>query len=457
MYEDIRCTTSKQNNTLTELIFHGINDIRNLAPALMDSLWDEYERQKNSLMMVASCSLVSPAVLACQGMVPVNVTAEGYPGARYHAGCAILDNIESYAIDLAKSAFNARYANVQPHSASTANEIVMFSLLEPNDVILGMDLNSGGHLSHGASISFSGTYFKSVKYGLDDDYQIDLNKVEALAIQHKPKLIICGTTAYSREIDFRAFRDIADRVGAYLLADISHISGLVIAGLHPSPIDIAHITTTCTHKQIFGPRGGLILAGDSYDIPIKIRTKNKTLKEHMQNAVFPFFQGAPMMNMIAGKAMALKIALTQEYKQTMVHIQCLARALANYLISIGYDIVSKGTDTHLILIDLDNKAITGDVAENLLEQCNIIVNRNNVPNRSKQQKEPAGIRIGTNSLAQRGFTIEDIIHCGELIDYILTRVVRKADGTFCITEEMKRDINYHVLELCKKNPIPGYI
>lgn len=450
-----RKSLSRDSNFST-LLSAGASDINKYFPQLYSILLQEYERQKNVLMMVASCSLVSPAILACQGMPLVNITAEGYPGMRYHAGCIQIDKVEGLAIDMAKRAFNAKYANVQPHSASTANEIVMFSLLNANDVILGMNLSSGGHLSHGADVSYSGTFFQSVKYGLDKDYLIDFNQVESLALKHKPKMIVCGTTAYTREINFKIFREIADRVGAYLIADISHIAGLVIAGLHPSPIDFAHITTTCTHKQLCGPRGGLILSGKDFEMEIEVKGHRKQLFSHLQSAVFPFFQGAPIENIIAAKAMTLQLAMSEEYSKTMRDIIKTAQTLAKYFVGVGYNVISGGTDTHMILIDLTEKGITGQVAEKALEQCGIIVNKNSVPNSQNHKKIPTGIRIGTNSLAQRKFSQNDIIKCAKLIDLVLSNILNLKDNNVRVDSKVKHIVLESVGKLCEKNPIPNY-
>ena len=336
-----------------ELFEKGIEEIQKENSKMLDILTSEYSRQKSVLMMVASCSYAHPSVLACMGMPIVNITAEGYPAARYHAGCCQVDKIETMAIENAKLAFGAEYVNVQPHSATTANEIIAYSLVKPGGTILGMSLNSGGHLSHGAKVSFSGTDFNVIRYGLDKDFLIDYDQVEELALQYRPKMIICGTTAYSRKIDFKRFREIADKVNAYLLADISHIAGLVIAGLHESPIDYAHITTTCTHKQLFGPRGGLILSGK--DAKRKLKDENITLEDKLQRAVFPFFQGAPMMNLIGAKAICLEMSMREEFSETMKLIVNNARVLADSLKERGFSVVSNMTENHIVLLDLSDK------------------------------------------------------------------------------------------------------
>lgn len=446
------------SSNLSDLLVRGVKHIEEINPDFMQILEREYIRQKSVLMMVASSSYVSPGVLACMGMPTVNITAEGYPHARYHAGCVEVDKIEEVAIANAKRVFNAAYANVQPHSATTANEIVTYSLVKPGGLIMGMNLSSGGHLSHGASVSYSGSDFQVVRYGLDENYLIDYDKVEELALQHQPKMIICGTTAYCRKIDFKRFREIADKVGAYLLADISHISGLVIAGLHESPIDYAHVTTTCTHKQLFGPRGGLILSGK--DAKSKIIGEDITLEDKLQRAVFPFFQGAPMINLIAAKAIALELAGSLEYTQTMQRVVDNAKMLAKCLHNVGFDIISSGTENHIVLVDLSNKCIGGDVAEKALEECGIIVNKNGVPNNkingNNTSKRPAGIRIGTNSISQRKMTAEAVRKCASMIADVLNNTYGDSLDTCKVDDAVKHDVLRKVDELCKEYPIPGY-
>lgn len=444
---------------LSNLLVSGIQQIEKVSPLLMENLEREYNRQNSVLMMVASCGYVYPGVLACMGMPTVNITSEGYPHARYHAGCEEIDKIEKYAVERAKEIFKAKYANVQPHSATTANEIVTYSLVKPGGRIMGMKLNSGGHLSHGASVSYSGTHFNAIRYGLDKNWQINYDEVEKLALSHHPDMIICGTTAYCRKIDFKRFREIADKVGAYLLADISHISGLIIAGLHQSPIDYAHITTTCTHKQLFGPRGGLILLGK--DAEMLVKGENITLKEKMQRAVFPFFQGAPMNNIIAAKAFAFEMAKTEHYKEIMRRIIEDAKVLAVTLQKTGFKIISNGTDNHIVLIDLSNKRISGDVAEKALEECGIIVNKNSVPNAIKGKQyssdKPAGIRIGMNSLAQRGMTKKAIEECGILIAEVLNSTRGESIDNYEIDSCIKKKALKQVKELCVRYPIPDYV
>src|SRR5262249_48197224 len=302
---------------------------------------------------------------------------------------------------------------VQPHSGSSANEIVMFSLLKPGDTILGLDLNCGGHLTHGSPVSVSGQYFNAIGYGLDPEGYIDYGQVRRLACAHKPKLMITGASSYPRVIDFEQFRGIADQVGAYLLADISHIAGLVVAGEHPSPIDHAHFTTTSTYKQLYGPRGGLILMGRDHDRPGP--DGKRALSELVQKAVFPFFQGTPNLSAIAAKARALALVATPEFKTMSRQIVSSARALARCFVDKGYRVLTGGTDNHLVLIDVLSSGVTGVVAERALEECNIVVNKNKIPGDTKPALVTSGMRLGTNSLALRGMTAREMLQCADLI------------------------------------------
>ncbi|NIR53071.1 serine hydroxymethyltransferase [candidate division KSB1 bacterium] len=439
---------------LAKYVQQGIEHLYSGDPTLYGLLYEEYHRQANVLTMVAASSVVDPSVLICDSMVPVNVTAEGYPGARFHAGCKVIDKIEQLAIDRAKEAFGAQYANVQSHSATTANQVVMCRLLKPGDTLLGMELNSGGHLTHGSKASVSGQYFNAIGYGLENHERIDYERVHRLAQEHMPKLIICGTTAYPRIIDFERFREIADEVGAYVLADITHIAGLIIAGLHPSPIDHVHFTTTCTHKQIYGPRGGLIMMGKDYDRPAP-DGKGK-LFEVVQKGVFPFFQGAPNLNSIAAKAKALGMVLTPEFKERMKRIVADARALARCFMEMGYHVITGGSDNHLVVVDVISNGITGLVAEKALEDCNIVVNKNRIPGDQQSAFITSGIRIGTNSLALKGMGPEEMPMCAELIHRVLSSVRPLDDRTFELDKSVKTSIRAEVAQICKRFPIPCY-
>lgn len=436
------------------LLNRGINQLALEDYELFSILEEEYERQSSQLVMVASSSLAEPSVLVCSASTAVNVTAEGYPGKRYHAGCRVIDKIEQLAIERALEVFKAKYANVQPHSASTANFTVLTSLLKPGETLLGMSMHAGGHLTHGAGVSFSGQFFNAYGYGLTPDGFIDYDEVEKLAKKIKPKLIICGATMYPRIIDFKRFREIANSVNAFLLADISHISGLVIQGLHPNPLDHAHVTTTCTHKQLFGPRGGLIMCGKDYKM--KVPHKNISLRKNFQSAVFPFSQGAPIMNMIAAKARALAYAKTSEFRQVAQRITANAKILAAAFSEMGFKLVSGGTDTHIVMLDLSPLGITGYVAEKALEQCSIIVNKNLVPEDKQPASVTSGIRIGTNTLAQRNFLDKDVELCAGLIHEVIINIKAAGDKEFTLDPGICRHVLEKVKELCLKYPIVKY-
>ena len=439
---------------LGSFLEQGVDLLYHDDPVLAGMLDREFQRQSEVLTLVAASSIVDPSVLACLGSVASNVTAEGYPGARFHAGCAVIDEIESLAIERAKAAFGARYANVQSHSATTANEIVMFSLLNPGDTLLGMELSSGGHLTHGAKVSISGKAFNAVGYGLTAEGAIDYGQVRDLARAARPKLIICGTTAFPRTIDFAVFRDIADEVGAYLLADITHIAGLVAAGEHPSPIDHAHITTTCTHKQVYGPRGGLILIGRDADA---LGPDGRTLAELMQKGVFPLFQGAPVLNVIAGKARALARLTSPEFKALARRIVEDARALAADFVEAGYRVVSGGTDNHLVILDvLASAGVTGVVAEKALEQSHIVVNKNRIPGDQKSAVVTSGVRIGTNSAALRGLGPAEMPEAGALVRQVLAAVKPLGDRDFELDPAVQAEVVARVRELVRSFPVPRY-
>ena len=440
---------------LEDFSLKAIASLKKHDPTLVDLLLREYERQTGSLTMVASCTITHPSVLACEGTYTSNVTAEGYPGARFHAGCEFVDQFEQLAIDRAKKVFRAQYANVQPHTASTANQIVCSALLKPHDTLLGMDLESGGHLSHGAKVNISGTFFNAVGYGLDENGFIDYDRVDELAREHQPKLIISGTTAYPRTLDWQRFREIADGVGAYLLADITHIAGLVIAGVHPSPIDIAHFTVTCTHKQLYGPRGGLILMGKEWDRPAP--SGKGTLSRMIQKSLFPFIQGAPIINMIVAKARTLDRAATDEFRQLARRIVTLSQALANAFVASGVKVVSGGTDNHIVLVDVfDSFGVTGSIAEKALEECRIIVNKNFIPGDQNKAFVTSGIRIGTNALAERQFGAEQVEACADLISRVLKSVQVLGEREYRLEAQDRDRFRLEVSALCDQFPIPGY-
>jgi glycine hydroxymethyltransferase len=387
-------------------------------------------------------------------MVVGNVTTEGYPGHRFHAGCEVVDEIEQLAINRAKMAFSAKYANVQPHSGSTANEVVIFSLLKPGETVLGLELNRGGHLTHGSKASVIGRYFNAIGYGLSEEGFIDYDRVYELAMQYKPKLIISGASAYPREIDFKRFREIADEAGAYLLADISHIAGLVAAGEHPSSIDAAHFTTTSTYKQLYGPRGGLILMGRDYESPGP--SGSGTLEQLIQKGVFPYFQGTPSLNSISAKARAFAMIMTPEFKQLAKRIVLDAKALAKRLVDKGHEVLTGGTDNHMILMDVRAKGVTGVIAERAMEECNIIVNKNRIPGEKMSAMVTSGLRLGTNSLALRGMGEVEMSQCAELIDIVLSNVRALGDTEYELEEMVKFSVQADVQELCERFPIPHY-
>ncbi|EMF0166542.1 serine hydroxymethyltransferase [Enterococcus hirae] len=380
-------------------------DYKTFDPDLWAAIAKEEERQENNLELIASENFVSEAVMAAQGSILTNKYAEGYPGHRYYGGCEFVDIVESLAIDRAKELFGAKFVNVQPHSGSQANTAAYLALVEPGDTILGMDLSAGGHLTHGSPVNFSGKTYHFVAYGVDPTTEvIDYNVVRILARKHQPKLIVTGASAYGRIIDFEKFREIADEVGAKLMVDMAHIAGLVAAGVHPSPIPYADITTTTTHKTLRGPRGGMIL------------TNNEELAKKINSAVFPGIQGGPLEHVIAGKAAAFKEALTPEFKEYSEQIIANAKAMAKvFNQAIGTRVVSGATDNHLVLIDVRGLELNGKEAESILDSVNITVNKNSIPFETLSSFKTSGIRIGTPAITTRGFKEEDAVKVAELI------------------------------------------
>ncbi len=372
-------------------------EIKGFDDELWQSIQDEEKRQEEHIELIASENYASPRVMQAQGSVLTNKYAEGYPGKRYYGGCEYVDVAEQLAIDRVKELYGADYANVQPHSGSQANAAVYLALCEPGDTILGMSLAHGGHLTHGAKVNFSGFIFNAIQYGLDESNgEIDYAQVEALAIEHKPKMIVAGFSAYSRVVDWQRFRDIADSVGAYLFVDMAHVAGLIAAGIYPSPVNIADVTTSTTHKTLRGPRGGIILA-----------KSNPELEKKLNSRVFPGTQGGPLMHVIAAKAVACKEALEPEFKTYQQQVLDNARAMAAIFLDRGYKVVSGGTDNHLFLLDLIDKNITGKDAEAALGEANITVNKNAVPNDPQSPFVTSGIRIGTPAITTRGFNKDD--------------------------------------------------
>ena len=398
----------------------------------------EYNRQQYQLELIASENYASQAVMEAQGSILTNKYAEGYPRKRYYGGCEHVDEIEKIAIDRAKKLFNCNFANVQPHSGSQANQAVMFALIKPNDKILGMSLNAGGHLTHGAAPNLSGKWFDVVQYGVREDNQlIDCDQVEALAKEHQPKLIIAGGSAYSRIIDFKRFREIADSIGAYLLVDMAHYSGLIAAGIYPSPFPYAHIVTSTTHKTLKGPRGGIILSDD------------ELIAKKIDSAIFPGIQGGPLMHVIAAKAVAFGEALNENFKIYSKQVVSNAQALAKALIEHDIHIVSNGTDCHMVLVDLRSKNITGKDLEASLERAGLTCNKNSVPFDDKSPFITSGIRLGSPALTSRGFKEKEFQKIANFIAKIIYAMIDNNSNL----EIIEKEINNEVRKLCDDFPI----
>ena len=404
-----------------------------------DELWGamqaEVRRQEEHIELIASENYASPRVMQAQGSVLTNKYAEGYPAKRYYGGCEYVDKAEQLAIDRVKQLFGADYANVQPHSGSQANAAVYMALLNPGDTVLGMSLAHGGHLTHGAKVNFSGKIYNAVQYGITDDGYIDYAEVERLALEHKPKMIVAGFSAYSRVIDWQKFREIADKVGAYLMVDMAHVAGLVAAGVYPSPVQIADVTTSTTHKTLRGPRGGIILA-----------KANPDLEKKFNSLVFPGIQGGPLMHVIAAKAVAFKEALEPEFKVYQQQVAKNAKVMAETLMARGYKIVSGGTDNHLMLVDLIDKGITGKAADAALGAANITVNKNSVPNDPKSPFVTSGIRVGTPAITTRGFKEAEVQQLANWIADVLDNIENTAT-----IERVKGQ----VLDICARFPVYG--
>jgi len=391
---------------------------------IFDLILDEQDRQIHGIELIASENFVSDQVMEAAGSVLTNKYAEGYPGKRYYGGCEVVDIVEQIAIDRAKALFGAEYVNVQPHSGSQANTAVFFACLKPGDKILGFDLSHGGHLTHGSPVNFSGRLYNPVFYGVDKETgMLDYDKIQEIATKEQPKMIIAGASAYSRDMDFAKFREIADSVGAILLADISHPAGLIAKGLMNDPIPHCHIITTTTHKTLRGPRGGMIMMGKDFENPWGLKTPKgdiRMMSHVLDMAVFPGNQGGPLMHIIAAKAVAFGEALTDEFFRYTVQVQKNAQAMAEAFVKRGYDIISGGTDNHMMLIDLRNKNITGKEAENALVKAEITVNKNMVPFDDKSPFVTSGIRVGTPAITTRGMMEDDMETIVALIDKVLT-------------------------------------
>jgi len=409
-----------------------MSDLSRRDPEIFKVLYEETKRQADHLELIASENFAFEAVLEAMGSVLTNKYAEGYPGKRYYGGCEVVDKAEDLARERAKQLFGAEHANVQPHSGTQANMAVYFAVLQPGDTILSMELSHGGHLSHGSPVSFSGKLYNVVFYGVrKDDETIDFDQVAKLAREHRPKIIVTGYSAYPRVIDFAKFREIADEVDAYLMADIAHIAGLVAAGVHPSPVPHAHFVTSTTHKTLRGPRGGFILT-------------TSDLAKIVDKAVFPGIQGGPLMHVIAAKAVAFKLAMSEDFREYSRQIVKNARALGEALKERGLRLVTDGTDNHLLLVDLRNLGITGKVAENVLGEAGITVNKNTIPFDPQKPWITSGIRIGVPALTTRGMKEEEMKYIGGLISDVL----KDPDN-----EELKRKVKSEVEELCESFPL----
>lgn len=415
-------------------MFKGFDRLRETDASVWNAIASETTRQEEHIELIASENYASPAVLEAQGCIMTNKYAEGYPGKRYYGGCNHVDEVETLAIERVKQLFGADYANVQPHSGSQANAAAYLALLKPGDVVLGMGLSDGGHLTHGSPVNFSGKLYKAVQYGVDpENGQIDFDAVQDLANGHQPKLVVAGFSAYSRSIDWSKFRDIADSVGAYLLVDMAHVAGLVAAGLYPNPVGIADVTTSTTHKTLAGPRGGVILARSNPDIEKKLNS-----------SLFPGSQGGPLMHIIAAKAVCFLEALTPEFVEYQRCVLANARTMAGTFQERGYKVVSGGTDNHLILLDLIDKGMTGKDADAALDSANITVNKNTVPNDPRSPFVTSGLRIGTPAVTRRGFGEEEC----ETLSHWMCDVLDDLEN-----QNMIASVRLKVLELCRRFPV----
>ena len=409
----------------------NLEELKEVDADVAAAIEAEMDRQNSHIELIASENWVSDAVMEAQGSIMTNKYAEGYPGKRYYGGCQCVDVVENLAIERAKELFDAEYVNVQPHSGAQANMAVQFALLQPGDTVMGMNLDHGGHLTHGSPVNFSGTYFHIVPYGVNDEGFIDYDKVEEIAMECKPKMIIAGASAYARTIDFPRFREIADKCGAYLMVDMAHIAGLVAAGLHPSPIHYADVVTTTTHKTLRGPRGGLILAN-----------KEAAEKFNFNKAIFPGTQGGPLEHIIAGKAVCFGEALKPEFKEYQLQVKKNAAALAAALQKQGFKILTGGTDNHLMLVDLRGMDISGKELQNRCDEVYITLNKNTVPNDPRSPFVTSGVRIGTPAVTTRGLKEEDMEVIAECIWLAATDFENKADY-----------IRAEVTKLCEKYPL----
>ena len=404
---------------------YSLEEIQKVDAAVAQAIVDEQARQNSHIELIASENWVSKAVMAAMGSVLTNKYAEGYPAKRYYGGCDCVDVVENLAIERAKKLFGCDYANVQPHSGAQANMAVQFAVLQPGDTIMGMNLDHGGHLTHGSPVNMSGKYFKVVPYGVDDNGFLDYDKMRELALECKPKMIIAGASAYARTIDFKKFREVADEVGACLMVDMAHIAGLVAAGLHPSPFPYADVVTTTTHKTLRGPRGGMILAN-----------QEAVDKYNFNKAIFPGIQGGPLMHVIAAKAVCFEEALSDDFKAYQLQVTKNAQALAKGLIDRGVKIVSGGTDNHLMLVDLTNFGLTGKAVEKLLDQAHITCNKNTIPNDPQSPFVTSGVRLGTPAITSRGMNEEDMDKIADAIAAVIKGGEEKVSYARAIVDEL---------------------
>ena len=405
---------------------YSFDEVSGFDPELAKAMDDELNRQRTHIELIASENLVSKAVMAAMGSPLTNKYAEGYPGRRYYGGCEYVDGVETLAIERAKKLFGCEYANVQPHSGAQANLAAFFALVNPGDTVMGMSLDAGGHLSHGSPVNISGKYFNIVPYGVNEEGFIDYDEAMRIAKECRPKLIVAGASAYARTIDFKKFREIADEVGAYLMVDMAHIAGLVAGGQHPSPIPYADVVTTTTHKTLRGPRGGMILC----------KSAEFAKEINFNKAVFPGIQGGPLMHVIAAKAVCLKEALNDSFKDYAKGIVDNAQALANGLMSRGFDLVSGGTDNHLMLVDLRSKNVTGKEVEKLLDAANITCNKNAIPNDPAKPNVTSGIRLGTAAVTTRGFNTADMDVVAQAIALLVDDVEKNRDEAMALVKTL---------------------
>ncbi len=420
MFAEIETNLNFGGNTM-----FSFDEVQSFDAEVAAAMSDELNRQQSHIELIASENFVSKAVMAAMGSPLTNKYAEGYPAKRYYGGCEYVDVVENLAIERAKKLFGCDYVNVQPHSGAQANMAVFFAIVQPGDTVMGMNLNHGGHLTHGSPVNMSGKYFNIVPYGVNDDGFIDYDEVRRIALECKPKLIVAGASAYARTIDFKKFREIADEVGAALMVDMAHIAGLVAAGLHPSPMPYADVVTTTTHKTLRGPRGGMILANAA-----------AAEKYNFNKAIFPGIQGGPLMHVIAAKAVCFKEALEPAFKEYQTQIVKNAQALAEGLKKRGFKLVSNGTDNHLMLVDLQNMGVTGKEAEKLLDAANITCNKNTIPNDPQSPFVTSGIRLGTPAVTSRGMKEEDMDVIAEAIYLLITDVEANKDKAMAMVKEL---------------------